>query len=612
MSSTDYFIRGITRGDTCMWTVDADGYVKFTSTSTAAFEPPGDGEEPASSCEEYIAAHGGADPCGGGKDAHCVDGLAAAAVSHAASAARRYQSDKRHRATRDYPELACEPVEILQNIFSDRTRCIAQLRPGCSFLLSAPRFFYRYSFEYHRVKVEEGEGVYLMHGVKQRELSALHDVAWKYGTIMGEQKACCPVIGDTYYPCCDNTHCRDGRKNVDETAVDARPIHLCVYHSVPISFFLYMVACTHLLFYSVLLLFDQCGGKTCPRCTAGFECKSGLDCASGKCDRSHVGDLRCTASKPPTPFPSTGEPTETPTATPTLAPAEPTCIDGSINGRETDISNCPSGGKCPGGDDCSAEAGERCGCGGGECPTCQAGQRCDRDYDCDANKHLKCCPPKGTRAGLGACRIDCDADAFELPSLVVDTGFTVTAKSKPEEAGVRSALVETLDIEERYVTGVEVVPSGSESDRRRAVRRLASSAFDVTAKVDMGKGKGYTAAEAVKAKLKVRSIIRNDLEKALKRIVPGFDTFDRNSVTAAHAGAGTTTTSDSTTGTPAAPTCVDNIRNGGEPYARHVTSQKCVLCGWFPVCALACSFPKSRTAAVLFLVDRSTAAARAT
>ena len=28
-----------------------------------------------------------------------------------------------------------QPVEILQNTFSDRTRCIAQLRPGSSFLL---------------------------------------------------------------------------------------------------------------------------------------------------------------------------------------------------------------------------------------------------------------------------------------------------------------------------------------------------------------------------------------------------------------------------------------------------------------------------------------------
>ena len=35
------------------------------------------------------------------------------------------------------------PVEILQNTFSDRTRCIAQLRPGSSFPLSAPRFLDR-------------------------------------------------------------------------------------------------------------------------------------------------------------------------------------------------------------------------------------------------------------------------------------------------------------------------------------------------------------------------------------------------------------------------------------------------------------------------------------
>ena len=32
------------------------------------------------------------------------------------------------------------PVKILQNTFSDRARCIAQLRPGSSFLLSALRF----------------------------------------------------------------------------------------------------------------------------------------------------------------------------------------------------------------------------------------------------------------------------------------------------------------------------------------------------------------------------------------------------------------------------------------------------------------------------------------
>ena len=35
------------------------------------------------------------------------------------------------------------PVEILQNTFSDRARCIAQLRPGSSFLLSALRFLDR-------------------------------------------------------------------------------------------------------------------------------------------------------------------------------------------------------------------------------------------------------------------------------------------------------------------------------------------------------------------------------------------------------------------------------------------------------------------------------------
>ena len=35
------------------------------------------------------------------------------------------------------------PVNILQNTFSDRTRCIAQLRPGSSFLLSALRFLDR-------------------------------------------------------------------------------------------------------------------------------------------------------------------------------------------------------------------------------------------------------------------------------------------------------------------------------------------------------------------------------------------------------------------------------------------------------------------------------------
>ena len=41
-----------------------------------------------------------------------------------------------------YPDML-EPVEILQNTFSDRTRCIAQLRPGSSFLRSAPRFLDR-------------------------------------------------------------------------------------------------------------------------------------------------------------------------------------------------------------------------------------------------------------------------------------------------------------------------------------------------------------------------------------------------------------------------------------------------------------------------------------
>jgi len=35
------------------------------------------------------------------------------------------------------------PVNILRNTFSDRARCIAQLRPGSSFLLSAPRFLDR-------------------------------------------------------------------------------------------------------------------------------------------------------------------------------------------------------------------------------------------------------------------------------------------------------------------------------------------------------------------------------------------------------------------------------------------------------------------------------------
>ena len=36
-----------------------------------------------------------------------------------------------------------QPVEILRNTFSDRTRCIAQLRPGPSFLLSVLRFLDR-------------------------------------------------------------------------------------------------------------------------------------------------------------------------------------------------------------------------------------------------------------------------------------------------------------------------------------------------------------------------------------------------------------------------------------------------------------------------------------
>ena len=36
-----------------------------------------------------------------------------------------------------------QPVEILQNTFSDRTHCIAQLRPGSSFLLSVLRFLDR-------------------------------------------------------------------------------------------------------------------------------------------------------------------------------------------------------------------------------------------------------------------------------------------------------------------------------------------------------------------------------------------------------------------------------------------------------------------------------------
>ena len=40
---------------------------------------------------------------------------------------------------------AVQPVGFLQNTFSDRTRCIAQLRPGSSFLLSALRFLDRFS-----------------------------------------------------------------------------------------------------------------------------------------------------------------------------------------------------------------------------------------------------------------------------------------------------------------------------------------------------------------------------------------------------------------------------------------------------------------------------------
>ena len=36
-----------------------------------------------------------------------------------------------------------KPVKILQNTFSDRAPCIAQLRPGSSFLRSALRFFDR-------------------------------------------------------------------------------------------------------------------------------------------------------------------------------------------------------------------------------------------------------------------------------------------------------------------------------------------------------------------------------------------------------------------------------------------------------------------------------------
>ena len=45
----------------------------------------------------------------------------------------------------DLPEASVivQPVNFLQNTFSDRTRCIAQLRPGSSFLLSVLRFFDR-------------------------------------------------------------------------------------------------------------------------------------------------------------------------------------------------------------------------------------------------------------------------------------------------------------------------------------------------------------------------------------------------------------------------------------------------------------------------------------
>ena len=71
-----------------------------------------------------------------------ADGLVAVTAADIAANLERILRDAA-RPTDAEAAAGAVPVKILQNTFSDRTRCIAQLRPGSSFLLSAPRFLDR-------------------------------------------------------------------------------------------------------------------------------------------------------------------------------------------------------------------------------------------------------------------------------------------------------------------------------------------------------------------------------------------------------------------------------------------------------------------------------------
>ncbi|MBI5497711.1 MAG: hypothetical protein HY904_22075 [Deltaproteobacteria bacterium] len=133
----------------------------------------------------------------------------------------------------------------------------------------------------------------------------------------------------------------------------------------------------------------DCGGGSCPACTAGRTCVSDGDCASGACGAEVAGRRTCNA---------------------------PTCSDGMRNGGETDV-DC-GGPDCPGcASDRPCEVARDCASGiclpGAVCaaPTCLDGVKNgdEADVDCGGTTCAACAPGQQCAVGLDCDSQRCDA-----------------------------------------------------------------------------------------------------------------------------------------------------------------------------------------------------------
>ena len=124
----------------------------------------------------------------------------------------------------------------------------------------------------------------------------------------------------------------------------------------------------------------DCGGLTCPKCTAGLTCKNSGDCVSGVCDTKigacakasctdkvkngdetdvDCGGLLCPKCVTGKPCKTGGDCVSGVCDAKTNTCAKPTCTDKVKNGDETDVD-----------------------CGGATCPACAAGKACKGSGDC--------------------------------------------------------------------------------------------------------------------------------------------------------------------------------------------------------------------------------------